>query len=112
MNINLLEEPLVCALLDETIPFHEVMSAFNIDVQVAFNLPSYIKGFVYVSSRDNYFIIMNGNLNYQEQCITLVHEIKHIVEDIPTTTYYIGINGQHNELEDDTNMFAVLNSIV
>lgn len=112
MKINLLEEPLVRALLDETMPFHEAMSAFNIDVQVACCLPSYIKGFVYVSSRDNYFIIMNGNLSYKEQCITLVHEIKHIIEDIPTTTYYIGINGQHNELEEDGHIFAVFQGIL
>ena len=94
-------------LLNETIPFHEVMSSFNISTQVAFNLPAYIKGFVYVSCHNNFYIILNGRLNYEEQCITLVHELKHIVEDIPTTSYYIGINCQTHSCEDDTEMQQV-----
>lgn len=112
MSINLLDEPLVRALLDENIPFHEVMSSFNISTQVAFNLASYIKGFVYVSRRGNYHIILNGRLSYEEQCRTLVHELKHIIEDVPTTSYYIGINCQNHELENDDSMFNALENII
>lgn len=112
MSINLLDEPLVRALLDENIPFHEVMSSFNISTQVAFNLASYIKGFVYVSRRENYYIILNGRLNYEEQCRALVHELKHIIEDVPTTSYFIGINCQDHEIEEDDDMFDILGNII
>lgn len=112
MSINLLDEPLVHALLDENISFHEVMSSFNISTQVAFNLASYIKGFVYVSYRGNYYIILNGRLNYEEQCRTFVHELKHIIEDVPTTSYYIGINCQEHEIEYDADMFNALSKII
>lgn len=112
MNINLLDESLVRALLDENIPFYEVMSSFNINTQVAFNLPAYIKGFVYVSRRGNYYIILNGKLNSEGQCKTLVHELKHIIEDVPTTSYYIGINCQYYEIENDDAMFNAFKNII
>lgn len=108
MGISLLDEPLLRSLLDENISFHEVMSTHNIQTQVAFNLSSNIKGFVYVSRRGNYYIILNGNLNYEMQCSTLVHEIKHIVQDLPTMSYYIGIDMQHCEIEDDADILNIL----
>lgn len=46
------------------------------------------------------------------ECRTLVHEIKHIIEDVPTTSYYIGINCQEHEFENDNEMFRVLENII
>ncbi|MHC1750772.1 MAG: hypothetical protein AB9856_21065 [Cellulosilyticaceae bacterium] len=112
MNINLLDEPLIRALRDENIPFHDVMNAFNIRTQVAFNLAAYIKGFVYISKRGSYYIILNGKLNYEDQCKTFAHEVKHIVEDVPTISYYIGINKQHCALENDCDILNLLKDIV
>lgn len=98
---DLLADPLVRALLDETIPFYDVMNAFDIKTSIACNLPGYVHGFVYVSRRLNYHIVLNGNLSYETQCRTFVHEVKHIIKDIPKDGYIIGFNMQHAELEKD-----------
>lgn len=108
MTINLLEAPLVKSLLDETIPFHEVMNAFDIKTSIAFNLPSGIHGFVYVSKRENYHIILNGNIGYEAQCRTFAHEVKHIIKDLPQVSYIIGLDMQHIEMELEAKQFKIL----
>jgi hypothetical protein len=99
MKLNFLDKPLLKALLNENISFHEVMSAFDIRTRIAFNLPNSIYGFVYVSKKGNYHIVLNGNVNYETQCNVFLHEIKHIVYDIPTIGYIIGLDMQHEEFE-------------
>lgn len=97
--IDFLDSPLVKALLSETMSFHEVMNTFDIKTSIAFNLKSYMWGFVYPSRRGCYHIILNGNLNYETQCKTFVHEIKHIITDMPSIGYFIGIDMQHKPFE-------------
>ena len=97
--VNFLDAPLVKALLAESIPFHEVMNAFDIKTSIAFNLKSYIHGFVYPSRIGGYHIILNGNLNFETQCNTFIHEIKHIITDMPAMGYFIGIDMQHVPFE-------------
>lgn len=58
MNIDILDESLLKSLMDETISFYEVMNAYNIRTSIACNLPSSILGFVYVSRRGNYHLIL------------------------------------------------------
>jgi hypothetical protein len=99
MKLNFLDMPLLNALLNENISFHEVMNAFDIRNRIAFNLPSSIYGFVYVSKKGNYHIILNGNINYETQCNIFLHEIKHIIYDMPTIGYIIGLDMQHEEFE-------------
>lgn len=110
--MNLLDEPLIRSLLDEHISFYEVMNTFNIKTQVAFNLPSSMHGFVYVSKRGSYYIILNGRINYKTQCETFIHEVKHIIEDIPSIPYVIGIDMQHTEIENDTDIFNLFKNII
>lgn len=108
-KIQLLDEPLIRSLLDETISFYEVMNAYNIQTQVAFVLPPSVYGFVFLSKNSNYYIILNGNINYETQVRTFVHEVKHIVEDCPKHNYIIGIDMQHTELEDDSDLQRIFN---
>lgn len=96
--LSILEDPLLRGLLNETIPFHEVMNAFGIRVIIG-NLPSSISGFIYLSRKGYYHLILNGNLAYEAQCRTFVHELKHIVSDSPRVSYYIGIDKQKYETE-------------
>ena len=99
MKFNFLDNPLHKALLNENMSFHEVMNTFNIRTKIALNLPSSIYGFVYVSKKGNYHIILNGNINYETQCSVFLHEIKHIISDMPIIGYIIGLNMQHEEFE-------------
>lgn len=100
MKLNFLDKPLLNALLNENISFHEVMNAFDIRTRIAFNPPSSIYGFVYVSKKGNYHIILNGNINYETQCSVFLHEIKHIIYDMPTIGYIIGLDMQHERFEN------------
>ncbi len=80
--------------------FHEVMNTFDIKTSIAFNLPSAIQGFVYVSKQGNYPIILNGNLNYETQCRVFLHEMKHILSDMPVMGYVIGLDMQYKKFEN------------
>jgi hypothetical protein len=103
MTLNFLDKPLLKALLNEDISFHEVMNTFDIRTKIAFNLPSSIYGFVYVSRKGNYHIILNGNINYETQCCVFLHEIKHIIYDMPSIGYIIGLDMQKEDFENEAN---------
>lgn len=100
-SIDLLNTSLIRVLLDETISFHEVMNAFGIRTHIVFNLPSTVLGFTYVSRRGNYHLLLNGNVNYITQVKTFLHEIQHILNDMPQYSYIIGLNMEHLELENE-----------
>jgi len=97
--MDILDKPLLRSLLNKDIPFYEVMNAFNIKTTIAFNIPASILGFVYLSRRQNYHLILNGNINYETQCHVFLHEIKHITEDIPNIGYIIGLDMQCTYME-------------
>lgn len=107
MSVKILDNALLKALLDESIPFYDVMNSFNIRTTIAFNMPSSVYGFVYVSRRKNYHIVLNGNVNYKTQCKTFIHEIKHIVYDTPNNGYIIGIDMQHSKMEIKADNFKL-----
>lgn len=104
--IDFMEEPLIKALLDETMTFSDVMSAFDIQTHVAFSLTSGTKAFVYYSSAANkYLLILNGNINYKTQCQVFVHEIAHIVRHMPKESYYVGIDQQYLRIEEEADAY-------
>ncbi len=104
--MNILDKSLLKSLLNQTLSFHEVMNAYNIRTSIAFNLPASILGFVYLSKRGNYYLVLNGNVNYETQCKTFVHEIKHIAYDMPKIGYMVGLDMQRTYLEDDADKFV------
>ena len=104
--MNILDKPLLKSLFDGNISFHEVMNAYNIRTSIAFNLESSILGFVYFTRRGNYHLILNGNVNYETQCKTFVHEIKHITEDMPKMGYMIGLDMQYTYFENEADKVA------
>lgn len=101
LSIEILDKPLLKSLLNENIPFYEVMNAYNIKTTIACNIPANILGFVYISRRNNYHLILNGITNYETQCKVFVHELKHIVYDMPNVGYMIGLDMQHTCMERD-----------
>ncbi|OAA91220.1 hypothetical protein [Clostridium ljungdahlii] len=104
--MDILDKPLLKALLNEDIPFYEVMNAFNIKTTIAFNVPSSTLGFVYLSRCGNYHLILNGNVNYETQCHVFIHEVKHIVDDMPKMGYIIGLDMQHTHMEQSADSVA------
>ena len=104
--MDILDKPLLKALLNEDIPFYEVMNAFDVKTTIAFNVPSSMLGFVYLSRRGNYHLMLNGNVNYQTQCHVFIHEVKHIVEDMPKVCYIIGLDMQHTYKEQSADIVA------
>jgi len=105
MSIDLLDKPLIKGLMDGVIPFHELMDSFGIRVVIA-NISSKIYGFVYVSNKKNFYIILNGNISYEKQCKVLIHELKHILNDIPKQSYYIGLDMQYEYIEKEAEKVA------
>lgn len=105
MSVDLLNKPLLKGLLEESIPFYELMSAYGIKVIIA-NISTKAYGFVYVSSRNNSYIILNGNISYETQCKVLIHELKHIINDIPKQSYCIGLDMQYEHIEHEADKVA------
>ncbi|MGB9780653.1 hypothetical protein [Caldanaerobacter sp.] len=106
MSLEILDKPLMKALLDGTIPFHEVMYAYDIRLHIIFSLPSSVLGFTYISGKGNYYILLNGNVNYRTQVKVFLHEIHHILDDVPKTSYFIGLNMEYIEIEKHADMVA------
>ena len=106
MNVDILDKPLLKSLMDGTIPFYEVMNAYNIKTTLACHIPSSALGFVYVSNRGNYHLVLNANTSYGTQCKTFIHEIKHISNDLPKVGYVIGLDMQYKSFEHEADMAA------
>lgn len=104
--MDILDKPLLRALLNEDIPFSEVMNAYNIKTTIACNIPTSVLGFVYLSRRGNYHLILNGSINYKTQCKVFIHEVKHIVYDMPDKGYMIGLDMQYSYMERSADKVA------
>ncbi|HOK68920.1 MAG TPA: hypothetical protein PKV51_05275 [Bacillota bacterium] len=105
MPVDLLDKPLLKGLLEGNIPFYELMNSYGIKVIIA-NLCTKIYGFTYVSNHNNIYIILNGNISYETQCKVLIHELKHIINDIPKQSYYIGLDMQYEYIEKEADMLT------
>lgn len=105
MSLQFLDKQLLRGLVDENIPFYDVMTAFNIRTTIA-NLPFDVHAFVYVSKKNNYHIIMNGNLSSDTQYKVFCHELKHILSDLPSKGYIVGLNMQYENFERSADLFV------
>jgi len=65
-----------------------------------------VYGFVYLSSYANYFIIINQNLTLELQKEVYLHEVEHIMYDMPENGYVIGLDMQYNQMEKAANNFV------
>jgi len=76
--------------------------------------PSFVKfpmevwGVLYKCSHGHYHIGINKNLTAEMQKKVLLHEIKHIKEDLPNSPYIIGLNMQHTEIEQEADAASEL----
>lgn len=88
------------------------MNAFDIKVSIVFNLPRSIYGFVYRSNRKGYLLLLNWNINYETQCRVFLHEIKHIINDMPTIGYVIGLDMQYKKFECEIYTFQIIKEVI
>lgn len=64
-----------------------------------------IYGFVYHSSTHKYFIIINTNLTLELQKEVFLHEVEHIMYDMPEIGYFIGVDMQYSSMEKQADQF-------
>ena len=65
-----------------------------------------IYGFVYLSTTHKYFVIINKNITLELQKEVFMHEVEHIMYDMPEIGYFIGVDMQYCEIENKANQFA------
>ncbi|MZP31355.1 hypothetical protein GTO91_16770 [Heliobacterium undosum] len=106
MNLSILDKQLIRSLIDDSIPFHDVMSAFDIRTSIG-NLTPEVYAFVYVSRKGRYHLVMNGNINAETQYRVFCHEIKHIIYDLPTIGYVVGLDMQRTTIEEAADLFKL-----
>lgn len=95
---------IIRALLDGTIPFHDVMRAFDIHTAL-YNLGEDLLGMVYLCRHGHYHIVLNSWLEPGHQEAVFFHELKHIIEDMPRTGYTIGLDMQYHVLEKEADEY-------
>ncbi|QTL96518.1 hypothetical protein GM661_00320 [Iocasia frigidifontis] len=69
-------------------------------------LKSGLWGFVYKSRFDSYIIIINKNLSTEMQKEVYLHEVEHILYDMPDVGYFIGLDMQYSTIENEADDFA------
>jgi Zn-dependent peptidase ImmA (M78 family) len=93
------------ALLDGSIPFDEIMRAFDIHLCVQYVGPE-MEGMVYRCSKGHYHVVISDALSPEARQRVLFHEIKHIIEDMPTAGYAVYIDKQYEILERQADLMA------
>lgn len=61
-----------------------------------------IYGFVYLSGKGTYYVIIDKNLTIEMQKEVFCHEVKHIMYDLPQKSYIVGLDMQHTTIENET----------
>ena len=95
---------LLNSLLSGHLSFFDILGAYDIKLAVVNHLNENILGMVYKTKRQNYVIVLNGNVNYETQCSVFMHEIYHIEHHLPEIGYFIGIDMQHTEIEIEADL--------
>lgn len=94
-----MQERILNSLINGYLSFFDILRSYDINLAVVNHLSSNILGMVYKTKRQNYVIVLNGNINYETQCKVFLHELYHIENHMPTMGYCIGLDMQHTPLE-------------
>ena len=90
------------SLINGYLSFFDILRSYDINLAVVNHLSSSILGMVYKTKRQNYVIVLNGNINYETQCKVFIHELYHIENHMPSMGYCIGLDMQHLSFEKDS----------
>lgn len=113
MDLKLLEKQIIRFLKKDELPLLEILLTYGIHLSITYQLSSRALGFVYTSRKGNYHLIVNGNINIHTQKKVFLHEITHIINDLPKIGYIIGFDMTHTPLEEQADKIAesILNYI-
>ena len=106
MDFKLLEKQLYKLMNNNDFSLHETLRSYDIQLSIVYDLSCTVLGFVYCSRLANYHLIINGNVDYITQRKVFIHEIKHIVYDMPKIGYIIGLDMEHTPLEVEADRIA------
>lgn len=84
------------------IPFHEAMAAHDIYVH---RVTLDCHGFVYKSKRGCIHLYLDESMSPEATRRAFFHELWHILDDMQTTPYYIGIDRHHDPREKHADAF-------
>lgn len=96
-----MKDRILNSLINGHLSFFDILRAYDIRIAVVNHLSNAVLGMVYKTKRQNYVIVLNGNINYETQCKVFLHEVYHIEEHMPSIGYCIGLDMQHNQFEID-----------
>lgn len=91
-------------LLYSDIDVNEALATDNIKINIVV-LHASIHAFVYCSRKNRYHIILNESLSPEAMHHAFLHELNHIIEDIPKINYWVGIDHQRHYIENRANKF-------
>lgn len=101
----MISEDNLCGFLDGTDSFGDFLQLNAILVNVV-DMPGTVQGFIYISLKGEYHIVINNNLSPATKQEILIHELKHIFKDFPKLGFVIGLDFQYNEMEVETDIFS------
>jgi len=89
---------LLAAVATGNVPGDEDLKCYGIYLRKC-SLPSYVHAFVYLSSRCKCYIVVNKLLSTSARQKAYLHELNHVLVDMPKKSYIVGINDYHSEDE-------------
>lgn len=95
---------LVKALLDGDLPVDEVLRAYDIH-SFTYDLGPDLLGMVYLSRRQNYYIVVSSRIAAVKKEEVFFHELKHVLLDLPVMPRALGLDMQWRQLEREADLF-------
>lgn len=87
-SFPILDDSLIRALMDDYNNFYEVLNGYNIRIYFS-NIDDGLHAVVYYSSKGSYRILINDSLSFEYKQKAFLHEVKHIIDDMPKYTYAV-----------------------
>ncbi len=103
---NELKNRILRGLLSETTPPDEIMQAHDI-YHHEIPIHASVAAFVYQSRKGKYHIFVNTYLSPEARQEVFLHELYHVVEDMPNEGYILGFDMYRNPIEKNADAFAI-----
>lgn len=97
INLRKTDESLLKALMDDTTNYHDVLAAHGIRVSFS-EFYDAIHAMVYYSKKGYYHVTINSLLMFPFQQRAFIHELKHIIDDMPKCTYAVCFDNDTEEV--------------
>lgn len=104
--VRVCKDRLLRYLLCETISLDEIMRAYDIyhhEVPISTS----VAAFVYCSRKGRYHIFINTHLSPEARREVFLHELYHVIEDMPKAGYILGVDMYRKPMEKNADIFAM-----